>query len=77
MSVAGSIGEPYPHAIKAQHTENGLVKFPVNVHSLRVERSGDDSGYTRIVARKNDLSLSFLLDDDDCRHLAALLQPKS
>jgi hypothetical protein len=72
MSLAGSTIEPYPHAIKAEHTPTGLVKFPVNVHSLQVERS-DTSGHVRVVAKQNDITLSFLLDDDDCRHLAALL----
>jgi hypothetical protein len=75
MSVAGSIGEPYPHAVKAQHTDTGIVKFPVNVHSLRVERS-DNNGYTRVIAKQNDLTLSFVSDDDDCRHLAELRTQK-
>jgi len=72
MSVTGSaIAEPYPHAIKAQHIDNGIVKFPVNVHSLLVERQS--SGYTRVVAKQNDTVLSFVVDDEDCQHLAALL----
>jgi hypothetical protein len=72
MSVTGSaITEPYPHAIKAQHTDNGIVEFPVNVHSLLAERQS--SGYTRVVAKQNDTVLSFVLDDEDCQHLAALL----
>lgn len=72
MSVIGSVNEPYPHAIKAERIENGIVKFPVNVHSLLVERS-QSSGYTRVIAKQNDTVLSFVLDDDDCQHLAALL----
>jgi hypothetical protein len=72
MPVEGSIGEPYPHAIKAKRTDNGIVKFPVNVHSLLIERS-QSSGYTRVIAKQNELVLSFVLDDDDCQHLAALL----
>jgi len=72
MSVLGSIDEPYPHAIKAQRIEKGIVKFPVNVHSLLIER-GEDSGYTRVIAKQNDTVLSFVLDDEDCRHLAELL----
>lgn len=31
------------------------------------------TGYTRIVAKQNDVTLAFVLDDEDCRHLAALL----
>jgi hypothetical protein len=72
MPVEGSTIEPYPHAMKAKHTDNGIVKFPVNVHSLRVERS-QASGYTRVIAKQNAVELSFVLDDDDCQHLAALL----
>jgi len=72
MSVIGSANEPYPHAVKAKHTDNGIVKFPVNVHSLLVERS-QTSGYTRVIAKQNDTVLSFVLDDDDCAHLAELL----
>lgn len=72
MSVIGSVNEPYPHAVKAELIENGIVKFPVNVHSLLVERS-HSSGYTRVIAKQNDTVLSFVLDDDDCKHLAALL----
>lgn len=64
--------EPYPHAVKAKHIEDGIVKFPTNIHSIRVERSGM-TGYTRIVAKQNDVTLAFVIDDDDCRHLAALL----
>jgi hypothetical protein len=76
MSVAGSINEPYPHAIKAKHTEQGIVKFPVNLQALQVERS-ETSDYTRVIATQNDVALSFILDDDDCRHLAELLTRKS
>jgi len=72
MSVTGSaIAELYPHAIKAEDIANGIVKFPVNVHSLLVERQS--SGYTHVVAKHNDTVLSFVLDDEDCQHLAALL----
>jgi len=72
MVIGSAIVEPYPHAIKAEHIANGVVKFPVNVHSLLIERQG--SGYTRIVAKQNDVVLSFVLDDDDCQHLAAILR---
>ena len=70
--TTGSTKEPYANAIKALHAERGLVKFPVNVHSLLVERS-QISGYTSVIAKQNDISLRFLLDDDDCRYLAELL----
>ena len=59
--VTGSINEPYPHAIKAEHIDNGIVKFPVNVHSLLVERQ--TSGYVRVIAKQNDTVLSFVLDN--------------
>jgi hypothetical protein len=73
MPVEGSIiVEPYPHAVKAKHLDKGIVKFPVNVHSLLVERS-KTNGHTRVTAKQNDTVLSFVLDDDDCRHLAELL----
>jgi hypothetical protein len=75
MPVEGSTIEPYPHAVKAKHTDNGIVKFPVNVHSLLVERS-QSSGYTRVIAKQNDTVLSFVLDDEDCQHLVALLTPR-
>jgi hypothetical protein len=75
MPVEGSIVEPYPHAVKAKHLDKGIVKFPVNVHSLLIER-GQASGYTRLIAKQNDTVLSFVLDDDDCRHLADLLTRK-
>jgi len=70
--VTGSATEPYAHAVKAKHLDNGLVKFPVNVHGIYIERS-ETTGYTRIIATQNDTTLSFVLDDDDCRHLATLL----
>jgi hypothetical protein len=50
MSVTGSaIAEPYPHAIKAEHINNGLEVFAVNVLSLLVERQS--SGHTRVIAK--------------------------
>jgi len=61
-----------PADIKAKHLDDGIVKFPPNIQSLRVDYSAI-SGYTQITARQNDVSLLFVLDDDDCRHLAALL----
>jgi hypothetical protein len=40
MSETGSTAiEPYPHAVKAKHTDNGIVKFPVNVHGIYIEKS--------------------------------------
>jgi hypothetical protein len=72
MPDPASINEPYPNAVKAKHIDTGIVKFPVNVHSLRVERSAI-TGHTVITAKQNDITLSFVLDDDDCQHLVALL----
>jgi hypothetical protein len=72
MSEIGSTIEPYPHAIKAKHTDNGIVKFPVNVHGIYIEKS-ELSGYTTITAKQNDMVLRFVIDEDACRHLAKLL----
>jgi hypothetical protein len=72
MSVAGSMDEPYPNAVTSKHTDKGIVKFPVNVHSVLVEHS-EMSGQTRLIAKQNEVVLSFILDDTDCRHLAELL----
>jgi hypothetical protein len=71
MSATDSI-EPYPHADKARHLDNGIVKFPVNVHGIYVEKS-KVSGYTTITAKQNDLVLRFVIDEDACQHLAVLL----
>ncbi|MCI0563094.1 MAG: hypothetical protein MN733_31840 [Nitrososphaera sp.] len=59
---------------KAKHFENGLVKFPPNVHGLYVEVRED--GGVNLIARQNDTRLCFVLDDDDRKHLAALLMRK-
>jgi hypothetical protein len=69
--------EPYPHAVKAKHLEDGIVKFPVNVHSLRIERSAVDGGYVQLIAKQNDICLRFVLDEEDCRYLATLLASPS
>jgi hypothetical protein len=47
------------------------VKFPPNIHSIRIKRRTD--GYIDIVFRRNDLTLTFVADDADCLYLAALL----
>jgi len=65
--------EPYPHAIKAKHIEDGIVKFPVNVHAIHILRDG--GRYITLVAKQNDVCLRFVLNEDDCRHLASLLTP--
>jgi len=75
MSVTDSI-ELYPHSDKAKHLDNGIVKFPVNVHGIFVEKS-KGSGYATITAKQNDVVLRFVIDEDACRHLAALLTGKS
>ncbi len=64
--------EPYPHAVRWMQGEIGLVKFPVNVHAIRVEHSSV-SGYTTVTAQQNDVALRFILTEADCQHLAALL----
>ena len=73
MSLTGSAIEPYPHAVKAKHTDNGIVKFPVNVHGIYVEKSAE-TGYTTITAKQNDVILRLVIDEDACRHLARLLR---
>ncbi len=72
IPVEGSINETYPNAVKSKHIDNGIMKFPVNVHFLLVERS-QISGYTRVIAKQSEMVLSFVLDRDDCAHLTALL----
>jgi hypothetical protein len=57
---------------KGRQLPDGIVKFPPNVHSIRIERS-DTTGYTRLVAKQNDTVLSFMLDKDDCLYIAGLL----
>ena len=64
--------KPYPHAIEAKLLDTGIVKFPVNVHAIYIEKS-KLSGYTTITAKQNDVSLRFVIDEDACRHLAKLL----
>jgi hypothetical protein len=70
------MNEPYPHAVKARLLDTGIVKFPVNVHSITVEKN-KLSGYTTVTAKQNDLVLHFVIDEDACRHLAALLTGKA
>jgi len=70
------MNEPYPHAVKARLLDTGIVKFPVNVHSI-TEKKSKLSGYTTITATQNDLVLRFVIDEDACRHLAALLTGKA
>lgn len=72
-AVIGSGIEPYPHAVKAKHVDHGIVKFPVNVHGIWVDRS-EMSGQVTLKVRQNDVILQFVLDQDDCEHLARLLQ---
>jgi len=72
MSETGSANEAHPNAIKGKHLGNGIVKFPPNVHGIYVNRS-KGSPYTEIVVRQNSVSLTFVLDDADCRHLSKLL----
>lgn len=72
MSEAGSTMTMDLVENKAKHLDDGIVKFPPNVQSLRVDHSAV-SGYTQIIARQNDVSLVFVLDENDCRHLATLL----
>lgn len=50
--------------------EDGLVKFPPNVHGLYTEQI---PGYLVLVARQNEQRMNFVLDEDARRHLAALL----
>lgn len=72
VCLDSSIEEPYPHAVHAQHIENGLVKFPTNVHGIYVDHN-ERSPYTTVTIRQNDARLSFLLLPEDCEHLAKLL----
>jgi hypothetical protein len=73
MSETGSTAiEPYPYAYKAKCLDNGIVKFPVNVHGIYVEKSAL-TGNTTITAKQNDLVMRFVIDEDACRHLARLL----
>jgi hypothetical protein len=51
--------------------DNGVVKFPPNVHGIYVEPQA--SGTVHLVVRQNDQRLSFVLDASACRHLADLL----
>jgi hypothetical protein len=71
--VIGTVIEPYPHAVKAKHVDHGIVKFPVNVHGIWIERS-KMSGNVTLKARQNDVTLQFILDRDDCDYLAKLLR---
>jgi len=74
MELSRSESDMDTSATKARHLPTGLVKFPPNIHGIYVERSRN-SGRVTLVLRQNDTYLRFVLDDDDCRHLAALLVP--
>ena len=57
-------------SFKFSHAEKGLSRFPPNVEQITLER---DPLRTWLIVRKNDTQLRFPLNEDDCRHLAALL----
>lgn len=59
-----------PTISEFSHTDRGMTRFPPNVEQISVERS--PSRYW-LVARRNDTELRFPLNEDDRRHLAALL----
>jgi len=61
-------------AVKATLLDGGVVKFPPNVHGVYVERQ--PCGNTVLTVRQNDARMSFVLDDEACAHLAALLTRK-
>jgi len=69
MSATGSDIE---YNSKTTRLPTGIVKFPPNIHSIHVEHS-DVTGYTTIIAKQNAITLTFVLDDDACLHLAGLL----
>ena len=60
-----------PPSGKSSHLEHGLVKFPPNVHGIYVEPQ--ETGDVRLTVRQNEVRLSFVLDEGDCKHLASLL----
>lgn len=68
------IGSDTDSSSKAKRLEDGLVKFPPNVHSIRIRRRED--GYTDIILKRNDLTLTFVADSEDCEHLISLLKSK-
>jgi hypothetical protein len=72
MSLMGSNEISLPSPGKAKHLDDGIVKFPPNVHSLRVQFCVE-TGNTQITAKQNGVILTFVIEDDDCRHLARLL----
>ena len=53
----------------------GVVQFPPNVHGVYVERQ--ESGDTVLTVRQNHARMPFILDDEACAHLAALLTPRA
>ncbi len=55
---------------KFSHADGGMTRFPPNVEQLSIIR---ESTITWLVARRNDIELKFPLDEEDRRHLAALL----
>jgi hypothetical protein len=65
--------KPYSHSVLK--TKIGLVKFPPNVHGIYIEKS--PTGAKTLTVRQNDLRLVFVLEEDDCQHLAKLLVSKS
>lgn len=68
------IGSDTDNSSKATRLDDGLVKFPPNIHSIRIRRRQD--GYTDIVVMRNELTLTFVADNEDCEHLASLLKAK-
>jgi hypothetical protein len=52
------------------HAAGGLSRFPPNVEQITIER---DAMRTWLVVRRNETMLRFPLSEEDCRHLAMLL----
>ncbi|MBI1234772.1 MAG: hypothetical protein GC208_09750 [Alphaproteobacteria bacterium] len=54
-----------------QHADKGMTRFPPNVEQISVKR---ESSRVWLTMRRNDVELSFPLEDGDVEHLVALLQ---
>lgn len=66
-----SSNEPYPNAVRFRKTTFGLARFPTRIETLSIEKSG--GGRRRLVARKDEVTIEFLLSQEECEHLAQIL----
>lgn len=72
MSFTESMRSPIDLLNKVQQTEHGIALASVSVQELSV--NPQDDGSVVLVIRKGSTEIRFLLEQDECRHLAGLLE---